>query len=218
MGWKPAALISLRPSCPAISSGIPRAKGQLRKAARSLGGQRALRGSVLQERQKGLGHQHTDLLLVEGLQLDLRNAVGKGGHGQVYGPVQQAGVELVVGGLQQIDLDIGIDRLKGGDDPGHDDPPPGIGDAHPQQTPLVGGDVAELVLQGLILLLKLQGVSQENLTGIGQLQGGAAEKELTVQFPLQRGDVGAQGLLRDVQLIGGPGEVALIRYRRKVLH
>ena len=95
---------------------------------------------------------------------------------------------------------------------------PGIGDAHPQQTPLVGGDVAELVLQGLIILLKLQGVSQENLTGIGQLQGGAAEKELTVQLPLQRGDVGAQGLLRDVQLIGGPGEVALIRYRRKVLH
>ena len=60
--------------------------------------------------------------------------------------------------------------------------------------------------------------SEQDSPGVGELQGNVPHQQLAVQFLLHPGDVGAQGLLGNMQLFSGFGEAALLGHRYKVFH
>ncbi len=61
------------------------------------------------------------------------------------------------------------------------------------------------------------GVPHGHLARLGQLDGaGRAAKELDAQLALEPAHLGREGGLGDVELLGGPGEVAMARDRLEV--
>ena len=87
------------------------------------------------------------------------------------------------------------------DDRGHDRMAAGKGDADPQDALLIFSQVGKFVLHCPVFFLEVCGVLPKDLSGIGELQGNMADEELAVQLLFQIGDVGAQGLLGDVESI-----------------
>ena len=104
------------------------------------------------------------------------------------------------------------------DDRRHDGVAAGKGDADPQDALLIFSQVGKFVLHCPVFFLEVCGVLPKDLSGIGELQGNMADEELAVQLLFQIGDVGAQGLLGDVESIGGFCEAALLGGHEKVVH
>lgn len=104
------------------------------------------------------------------------------------------------------------------DDRGHDGVAAGKGDADPQDALLIFSQVGKFVLHCPVFFLEVCGVLAKDLSGVGEFQGNMADEELAVQLLFQIGDVGAQGLLGDVESIGGFCEAALLGGHEKVVH
>ena len=85
------------------------------------------------------------------------------------------------------------------DDCRHDCVAAGKGDADPQDALLIFSQVGKFVLHCPVFFLEVCGVLPKDLSGIGALQGNMADEGLAVQFLYQIGDVGAQGLLGDME-------------------
>ena len=104
------------------------------------------------------------------------------------------------------------------DDRRHDCVAAGKGDADPQDALLIFSQVGKFVLHCPVFFLEVCGVLAKDLSGVGEFQGNMADEELAVQLLFQIGDVGAQGLLGDVESIGGFCEAALLGGHEKVVH
>lgn len=104
------------------------------------------------------------------------------------------------------------------DDRGHDGVAAGKGDADPQDALLIFSQVGKFVLHCPVFFLEVCGVLPKDLSGIGELQGNMADEELAVQLLFQICNMGAQGLLGDVESIGGFCEAALLGGHEKVVH
>lgn len=63
----------------------------------------------------------------------------------------------------------------------------------------------------------LGGRVHQQVSGIGQRQLGGAGEQLHIQLPLHVADVVAQRLLGDIQPLGSPGDVQLLRHHEEIL-
>ena len=93
------------------------------------------------------------------------------------------------------------------DDVGQDRPPTRVRDADAQHAALILRDVAEFLEHDGVLLAKRRRITQQHLTGVGEVEGNVAHDELTSQFTLHFRHVGTQRLLCDVELFGCAGEI-----------
>ena len=132
--------------------------------------------------QQAAGCQKYNLFPVEILQLQAGNVLRKIGNGQVQLTIQQHFVQGVVAGLQQMHLHPGVLVLKLGDQLGHQGMAAGVGNANAQAALLAVGNVVEFLFHAAVALLKIQGILQKHLPGIGQFQGHMAHKQRTAQF------------------------------------
>ena len=168
--------------------------------------------------QKRLRYHQDILLLIKVLRLDCGRHHRQGGDCQVNLSVFQKGTEISVDLSHQPDGNVGVLLLKADQQRRNHNIPPGIVNPDAQQPPLIFGNVLKFPLQGARPPLKVQSVFQKHLPGVGQLQGDAAHQQLGPQLPLQLGDVGAEGLLGDVQPLRRPGEAPLPGHHDKVVH
>ena len=84
---------------------------------------------------------------------------------------------------------------------GHDGVAAGKGDADPQDALLIFSQVGKFVLHCPVFFLEVCGVLAKDLSGVGEFQGNMADEELAVQLLFQICNMGAQGLLGDMNFL-----------------
>ena len=94
--------------------------------------------------------------------------------------------------------------------------PAGVGDAQPQHPHIMSVYVAYFGQKLTVQIQNLGGGIHQHVPRVGEGQLRRTGKELHVQLPLQIADVVGQGLLRDIQPLGGTGDVQLLRHQEKV--
>ena len=108
--------------------------------------------------------------------------------------------------------------MEAADGGGHEDGAAYMGDAQPQQTGLIPGDVAQPAAEDRLSPERLLGVLKEELSGIGEAQGRLPLKKAAAQFLFQGGDVGGESLLGNEELFRRPGEVPFPGQSADVFH
>ena len=145
--------------------------------------------------------EHHDLFAVKVAQRDARDLVGEMGDREVDVSLDDHAPQHVVGAFDQLDADGWKRLLESEDGVGQYGAPAGVGNADAQHAALVLGDIAELLLHGGVFLAKHLGVAQQHFARIGELEGNVPHDELAAELLFHLGDIGAERLLRDVELL-----------------
>ena len=141
------------------------------------------------------------------MERDSRKQIRKIRDGEVDVAIEQFSVQDVVGIFDKLHLDERISLLEFQDDVGQDGAPTRVGDSDAQDAALVLRDVGKFLLHLGAFLAEGHRITQQHLTGVGEVEGNVAHDELTSQFTLHFRHVGTQRLLCDVELFGCAGEI-----------
>ena len=190
-------------------------KGQLRKAVHGQGALPQLPVQMVLLHQP-VRDQHHELFLKQRRHRQLLRVFGLIADAQVGCAIVQRIRDVPADGpLHQMEPDLGEELMKGGQQGRQHDGPPGHRDAHGQLALPEVLDVLDLPGVVVHRAQDLPGMLLQGPSRIGQGHGDATVKQPDPVIFLQLGDVAAQGLLRDEQALGCPGEVQLLRRRRK---